>query len=140
MSNTNLEKNENKIYEIIAQGIPLNDENLSFYSINKNDIEELIKESIIIPIKENNSQDNTLNHNKYIIINTSKLYKYGLKLQSDKQYQKATRCFYKCYEIEPNNREYSLRLLFEYIKEQQYQNNNYLRIRNKVYRCGRFLP
>lgn len=122
MNNTKLEKNENIIYEMIAQRIPLNNETLSFYLINKDDINELISKSIIIPIKENTSYNNTLNYNEYIIRNTSKLYQYGLKLQSDKQYQKATRCFYKCYEIESNNREYCLRLLFAYIKEQQYQN------------------
>lgn len=122
MNNTKLEKNENIIYEMIAQRIPLNNETLSFYLINKDDINELISKSIIIPIKENTSYNNTLNYNEYIIRNTSKLYQYGLKLQSDKQYQKATRCFYKCYEIKSNNREYCLRLLFAYIKEQQYQN------------------
>ena len=126
MNNIKLEKNENTIYEIIAQGISLNNENLSFYSINENDIEKLIKEAIIIPIKENTSHNNTSNNitenkHKYIINDTSKLYQYGIKLQTDKQFQKALRCFNKCYEIEPNNRKYSLRLLFTYVKEQQYQ-------------------
>ena len=42
------------IYEMIALGIPLNDETLQFYSINKDDIQELISNSILIDRGQNN--------------------------------------------------------------------------------------
>ena len=54
------------IYEMIALGIPLNDETLHLYSINKDDIQELISNSILINIDQNNIIDNTTDNDKHI--------------------------------------------------------------------------
>ena len=150
------------IYEMIALGIPLNDETLHLYSINKDDIQELISNSILIDRGQNNIADNTtdndiyVNKDQYIIKDLSKIYQYGIKFSADKQYYKATRCFYKCYEIDSNNREYCLRMLLVYLKEnclqkalsmllhietlepEKYQNDNiiYLYLLNILIDCG----
>ena len=56
------------IYEMIALGIPLNDETLHLYSINKDDIQELISNSILIDRGQNNIIEPKKRHlfyNKY---------------------------------------------------------------------------
>lgn len=146
-----------RIYEMIGLGIPLTDENLKFYLINKDDVQELVSNSILVNMENNNILNGEcLNKNQYTVGDLSKLYQYGIKLSADKQYLKATRFFYKCYESEPDNREYSLRMLLVYIKENcleeavsvlshiqtlepdkyQYDNIIYLYLLNMLVDCG----
>lgn len=118
MNNRNSEDNKinymlRRIYEMITLGIPLNEENLLFYKIDKDDIKELLSKSVIVYLDQDKNQ--------YTIKDLDNLYQYGIKLSVDKQYLKSTRCFYKCYESEPNNREYCLRMLLIYLKENCYQ-------------------
>ena len=98
------------IYDIIAQGFILNDETLIMYSFTKEEIKELISLSILIPIDSN----------RYKISTVNELYQYGLRLLSREHFQKAIRCFQECCILEPNNREYCLRLLLMYLKEKNY--------------------
>ena len=118
MNNRNSEDNKinymlRRIYEMITLGIPLNEENLLFYKIDKDDIKELLSKSLIVYLEQDKNQ--------YTVKDLDNLYQYGIKLSVDKQYLKSTRCFYKCYESEPNNREYCLRMLLIYLKENCYQ-------------------
>ena len=53
MDNRNSEDNKinymlRRIYEMITLGIPLNEENLLFYKIDKDDIKELLSKSLIV--------------------------------------------------------------------------------------------
>lgn len=100
-----------KIFEIISKNLPVNNEILKLYSFSNNEIQELIDRAILVKTESD----------IYNISLINELYNYGLKLLSTSRYNKAFRCFQKCYQSNPDNRELCLQLLFTMVKTKHYQ-------------------
>lgn len=105
---------EYQIYEIIMLGLKLTKNILKEYSYTDEDIEDLIKDKIII--KEN--------INEYKLINIEGLYQYGLKLLLNLEPRRGNECFYKCHKLDPTHRKSALQIFLSHLKKREY--NKYI--------------
>lgn len=113
------EKNLEKIYEEVITGNDLTTKKLITFGFNFEDLKELIKVGIL-ERKE---------IGLYQLLDVDKLFCYGKKLLSDKKYKKATKCFQKCYELNPNHLSTCFQLFLTEIQNEKYENAfKYLKI------------
>ena len=102
-----MEKKKELIYQLIINDTKLTTSNLEQLGLSKNEISEMVELSFIKQESEN----------EYSLVSIKQLYNYGLKLIITEHINEANRCFRKCYELEPNNREYILQLMIATIKQ-----------------------
>ena len=106
------EENLNKLYELIINDNELTTQELKKCDFNQSHITSLIETGKIERIKRG----------YYKFIATNELYYYGKFLISKKEYEKATQCFKKCYEIDTNHQGTNFQLFIRSIQEQDYEN------------------
>ena len=86
------------IYQIIINKKPITKIELIKQGFNEFEINQIIEEGILKPI----------DNNEYKLYSLYELYYYGLNLLSKNQAYQANACFKRCYELEPNNRDFAL--------------------------------
>ncbi len=87
------EENLNKLYEGLIRGDSLTTKNLNSYGFNSQDLKKLITQKQLTRIKRG----------YYAFQSVDALFFYGKTLIKRKEYQKATECFKKCYELNPRH-------------------------------------
>lgn len=105
------EENLNKILEGIIDNQELNTKNLNSFGLTSGDLTTLVKENYLERTK----------HGHYQLAQITPLYNYGRTLIIQKNYAKATQCFQKCHELDPNHLETCLQLLVRSVQEQNYE-------------------
>ena len=123
------EENLSKMYEGIIKEQELTTKKLKEYGFNSKDLASLIENGTLERIKKG----------YYSFKSIDALYYYGRKLVSMKEYNKATICFEKCYELNPKHFDSSFYLFFECIKKRNYEKafeyfNNIYDTDNKYYK------
>jgi len=103
-----MDKNE-LIYELIIKDLPVTDFTLKEMGFDSEEINNLIDSQFLI-----------VNNNEYKLASIQPFYKYGLKLILLGNIEKANVCFNKCFELEPTNREYMLRVLVNPLRHADY--------------------
>lgn len=106
------EENLNKLYNGTVNGIELTTKELNSYGFNSKDISDLIEQGNLKRIKRG----------YYSFQSTDDLFLYGKKLIAEKEYMKATECFKKCYELDPNHPGTCFQLFLRCITEKDYEN------------------
>lgn len=104
------EENLKKLYEGILNNPELTTNQLNNYGFDSEDISTLIKQRRLAKIKEDH----------YSFVSVNALLRYGKKLIAMKEYDKATVCFEKCYELNPNHSNAIFRLFLSSIKNKNY--------------------
>ncbi len=104
------EEKLNKIYEIIINGVELTTKELNSYGFSSKDLSDLTNDNTLERVKRGH----------YKLISVDGLFMYGKKLISLEKYDKATACFEKCYELDPNHKEACFQLFFRKIKNLEY--------------------
>lgn len=107
MSDTRIEL----IYNLIIEGKPLTKSTLLKSGFTETEINELLKERIIVPTKTN----------EYRLYCLYELYEYGIKLSTKNEKSKTNNCFLRCYQLDPNNRDFALRLFLHALKLGDYK-------------------
>lgn len=102
--------NLNKMYDEFIDNDILTAEKLIECGFEFNDIIKLIKNDYLIQLGNNN----------YTLKKVEDLYLYGNKLIKVDEH-KARKCFEKCYELEPNNKDACFQLFFYSIKDKKYE-------------------
>lgn len=103
----------NKIRDIITLSLdkgPLTVKDLQENNISKQDINDSINKGILR--KENGE--------RYVIVCHEKIYHYGSDLANKRQYDKAIKCFEKCIELKPTDRDAYLQLMLIHIERGKY--------------------
>lgn len=108
-------KNMIRLYDCVIDCLPedsiLDAAQLSLYGLNWSHIDILVRDKLLIKIK----------YGKYKFLSVNRLYCYGLKLLKNKEFDKAKRCFMKCYQIDNNHLDASLQLLLFSIFSKDYE-------------------
>jgi len=104
------EDNLNKMYEGLIENHEMTTKELNSYGFNSKDLSDLIEQGILTRVKRG----------YYSFLSVEKLYNYGKKLISNKEYDKSTLCFKKCYELDSNNKSVCFQLFFRSILSQDY--------------------
>ena len=105
------EENLNKLYNNLIEEKIITTKKLNEYGFNSTDLRKLIEDKTLKKIKRG----------YYSLNSADKVYYYGEKLNTLKEYDKATQYFTRCLEINPNHYEACLQLLFRYIKLPNYE-------------------
>lgn len=104
------EENLNKMYNGLMNDKELTTKELNSYGFNSKDLTNLIKNGVIERIKRG----------YYSFLSIDRLYYYGKQLIALKEYDKATLCFEKCYELNPNHLGACFQLFLRAIKSRDY--------------------
>lgn len=104
------DENLNKIYEGVINGIELTTKELNSYGFSSKDLSDLITNNTLERVKRG----------YYKLASVDGLFMYGKKLISLKKDVKATVCFEKCYELDPNHKGACFQLFFRKIKSLEY--------------------
>jgi len=99
-----------KIYEAIISGKELTTQELKSYGFSSNDLTKLVNDKVLIRVKRGH----------YALASVDRLYLYGKTLISLKQHDKATRCFEKCYELNPEHKSTNFQLFLRHIRSKEY--------------------
>lgn len=86
------EENLNKLYNGVIDEKELTTKTLNSYGFNSNDLTDLIKRGTLKRVKRGH----------YSFISADELFQYGNELINKKEFEKSTKCFEKCYELDPN--------------------------------------
>lgn len=105
------EENLSKLYSGVVDGVELTTKQLNEYGLNSKDLNELIQEGSIERLKRG----------LYSLKSVDELFYYGKKLISEKQYEKATQCFEKCYELDSTHLGACFQLFLRSIQKQDYE-------------------
>lgn len=105
------EENLNMMYEGIIKNQELTTKQLNSYGFNSKDLADLIENGSLERIKRG----------YYSFISIDDLFYYGKKLISLKEYDKATVCFEKCYELDPNHPGVCFQLFLRCIQNKNYE-------------------
>lgn len=104
------DENLNKLCDGVINGDELTTKNLNNYGFNSKDLTDLIQQEYLERIKRGH----------YSLASVEDLFYYGKKLMAEKEYDKATECFKKCFELNPNHHGVCLRLFLESINKKDY--------------------
>lgn len=105
------EENLNKLYNGVVSGNELTTKELNSYGFNSKDLSELIEQGSLERIKRG----------YYSFQSIDDLFYYGKKLIAEKEYEKATECFKKCYELDPNHSGTCFQLFLRCISKKDYE-------------------
>ncbi len=104
------EENLNKLYRGVLDGIELTTKELNGFGFNSKDLNDLIGQGSIIRVKRG----------LYALKSVNELFYYGKQLIAQKEYDKATQCFQKCYEIDPTHTGVCFQLFLRCIQNKDY--------------------
>lgn len=105
------EENLNKMYDGILKEQNLTTKELNGYGFNSKDLSDLIESGTLERIKRG----------YYSFKSIDDLFYYGKKLISMKEYDKATECFEKCYELDSNHSGVCFQLFLRCIQNKNYE-------------------
>lgn len=105
------EENLNKLYEGVLDSVELTTKELNSFGFNSKDLNDLIEQGKIIRVKRG----------LYSFKSVDELFYYGKKLIAQKEYDKATQCFQKCFEIDPTHTGVSFQLFLRCIQNKDYK-------------------
>lgn len=105
------EENLNKMYNGLIDESKLTTKELNSYGFNSNDLTNLINDGVLERIKRG----------YYSFLSIDDLYYYGKHLISLKEYDKATACFKKCYELDPNHLGACFQLFLRAVQSKNYE-------------------
>ena len=105
------EDNLSKLYEDVLIGNELTTKELNSFKFNSKDLNDLIDQGIIVRVKRG----------LYSLKSVEKLFYYGKKLIAQKEYDKATLCFEKCFEMDPTHTGVSFQLFLRCIQSKNYE-------------------
>lgn len=104
------EENLTKLYDAVLVGEELTTKKLNGYDFNSKDLNDLIQKGSIERVKRG----------LYSFKNIEELYYYGKKLIAQQDYDKASFCFERCYELDPNHRGSCFQLFLRSIQKRDY--------------------
>lgn len=104
------EKRLETIYSLLMDGMVLTHNLLIEKGLSQEDINILIQEKHIAPVKDN----------KYILVSVDKFRRYGVALLTKQKIKEANICFRKCYELAPNGKNICLQALLAAVKRYNY--------------------
>ena len=99
------------LYEGIVNGNELTTKELNSYGFNSKDLSDLIEQGSLERIKRG----------YYSFLTIDDLFYYGKKLIAEKEYEKATKCFEKCYELDPTHSGACFQLFLRSINKKDYE-------------------
>ncbi len=105
------EENLNKLYKNVLEGVELTTKELNSCGFNPKDLNDLIEQGSIIRVKRG----------LYALKSVDELFYYGKQLIAQKEYDKATQCFLKCFEIDPTHKGVSFQLFLRSIQDKNYK-------------------
>ncbi|MGM9834376.1 MAG: R3H domain-containing nucleic acid-binding protein [Bacilli bacterium] len=105
------EENLNKLYEGILNANELTTKELNGYGFNSKDLADLIEQGYLERVKRG----------CYSFKQIDELFYYGKRLIAAKEYDKATECFKKCYELDPNHLGACFQLFLRSISNKDYE-------------------
>lgn len=105
------EENLNKLYEGIINGNELTTKELNGHGFNSKDLADLIEQGSLQRVKRG----------YYSFQSIDELFYYGKKLIVAKEYNKATECFKKCYELNSNHSGACFQLFLRSIIKKDYE-------------------
>lgn len=105
------EENLHKLYEGIVNGNELTTKELNSYGFNSKDLADLIEQGSLERVKRGH----------YSFQSIDELFYYGKKLIAAKEYDKATECFKKCYELDQNHSGACFQLFLRSISKKDYE-------------------
>lgn len=122
------EENLNKLYKNVVDGIELTTKELNSLGFNSKDLNDLIERGSIIRIKRG----------LYDLKSVDELFYYGKQLIAQKEYDKATQCFEKCFQIDPTHTGVCFQLFLRCIQNKDYEKafvyfDNFYNSENKFY-------
>lgn len=104
------EENLNKMYNGLIDEKELTTKELNSYGFNSKDLTDLINDGVLERIKRG----------YYSFLSIDNLFYYGKQLISSKEYDKATACFEKCYELDPNHLGTCFQLFLRAVQSRDY--------------------
>lgn len=105
-------ENLNNLYEGIINDNELTTKELNSYGFNSKDLSNMIEEGTLTRIKRG----------YYTLLAVEDLYYYGKKLITKKEHDKATKCFEKCYQLDPEHFGTCFQLFLRSINNKDYEN------------------
>ncbi len=104
------EENLNKMYNGLIDEKELTTKELNNYGFNSKDLTDLINDGVLERVKRG----------YYSFLSIDDLFYYGKKLIASKEYDKATVCFKKCYELDSNHLGACFQLFLRAIQSKEY--------------------
>lgn len=104
------EENLNKMYNGLIDEKELTTKELHSYGFNSKDLTDLINDGVLERIKRG----------YYSFLSIDSLFYYGKQLIASKEYDKATACFEKCYELDPNHLGACFQLFLRAVQSRDY--------------------
>lgn len=104
------EENLNKMYSGLIDEKELTTKELNSYGFNSKDLTDLINDGVLERIKRG----------YYSFLSIDSLFYYGKQLIASKEYDKATACFEKCYELDPNHLGACFQLFLRAVQSRDY--------------------
>ncbi len=101
----------NNLYDGIINGNELTTKELNSYGFTSKDLSDLIEQKTLKRIKKG----------YYSFLKIDDLFYYGKKLISKKEYEKATKCFEKCYELDQTHPGTCFQLFLRSINKKDYK-------------------
>jgi len=98
------------LYKILLNKQELSTSNLMKHGISKEDIELMIEQRILMPIKKD----------EFRLVTAEKFRQYGAKLLTANHTIEANRCFQICYELEPYGRNIAIQYMLSKIIKKKY--------------------
>lgn len=122
------EENLSKLYKSVVDGIELTTKELNSLGFNSKDLNALIERESIIRVKRG----------LYALKSVNELYYYGKQLIAQKEYNKATQCFEKCFQIDPTHTGVCFQLFLRCVQKKDYEKafeyfNNFYNSENEFY-------
>lgn len=105
------EENLNKMYNGLIDEKELTTKELNSYGFNSKDLTDLINDRVLERVKRG----------YYSLLSIDDLFYYGKQLIASKDYDKATACFKKCYELNPNHLETCFQLFLRAVQSKNYE-------------------
>lgn len=105
------EENLNKMYNGLIDEKELTTKELNSYGFNSKDLTDLINDRVLERVKRG----------YYSFLSIDDLFYYGKQLIASKEYDKATACFKKCYELNPNHLGACFQLFLRSIQSKNYE-------------------
>ena len=99
------------MYNGFIEGAELTTKELNKFGFNSKDLTALIDQDVITRVKRG----------LYSLKSVDKLFFYGKELIAQKEYDKATQCFQKCYELDPTHKGVCFQLFLKSIQNKDYQ-------------------